>query len=123
GGSSSGSAVAVARGEADVAYGTDTGGSVRVPAACCGVAGLKTTSGRVPTHGVFEVSRTLDTVGPLAADVAGLALGMRLLEPGFVAADDYDGPPTVGRLRFPGTEQAIDDAVDTALAAAGLQVR
>lgn len=52
GGSSSGSAVAVAAGEADVAVGTDTGGSVRLPAACCGVVGLKTTWGRVPTTGV-----------------------------------------------------------------------
>lgn len=120
GGSSSGSAVAVARGQADVAYGTDTGGSVRVPAACCGVAGLKTTAGRIPTHGVFEFSRTLDTVGPLAPDVAGLALGMRLMEPGFAAGTDT--ARTVARLRFPGTEPAVDEAVDAALAAAGLDV-
>ncbi|MQA77156.1 MAG: amidase [Streptosporangiales bacterium] len=120
GGSSSGSAVAVARGQADVAYGTDTGGSVRVPAACCGIAGLKTTAGRVPTHGVFEFSRTLDTVGPLAPDVAGLVLGMRLMEPGFAAGPDPSR--TVARLRFPGTEPAVDEAVDAALAAAGLDV-
>ncbi|MBO0828434.1 MAG: amidase, partial [Streptosporangiales bacterium] len=118
GGSSSGSAVAVARDEADVAYGTDTGGSVRVPAACCGVAGLKTTAGRIPTHGVFEFSRTLDTVGPLARDVAGLVLGMRLLEPGFTEDPGYDAPLTVARLRFPGVEPEIDAAVDAALDAA-----
>ena len=52
GGSSSGSAVAVATHEADVAYGSDTGGSVRIPSACCGTAGLKTTSGRIPLEGV-----------------------------------------------------------------------
>ena len=56
GGSSSGSAVAVALGEADVALGTDTGGSVRIPAACCGVVGLKTTWGRVPTSGVYPLA-------------------------------------------------------------------
>lgn len=121
GGSSSGSAVAVARGQADVAYGTDTGGSVRVPAACCGVAGLKTTTGRIPTYGVFEFSRTLDTVGPLAPDVAGLALGMRLMEPAFAVAT-APSSLSVARLRFPGTEPAVDEAVDAALAAAGLDV-
>ena len=65
GGSSSGSAVAVAMAEADVAFGTDTGGSVRVPAACCGMAGLKTTYGRVPVKGVYPLAPSLDTVGPL----------------------------------------------------------
>jgi amidase len=68
GGSSSGSAVAVATGEADVAFGTDTGGSVRVPAACCGVAGLKTAYGRVSVKGVYPLAPSLDTVGPLGAD-------------------------------------------------------
>src|ERR1700712_1048818 len=76
GGSSSGPAVAVGTGEADVAFGTDTGGSVRIPAACCGVAGLKTTFGRVPVAGVWPLAPSLDSVGPLAADIAGLILGM-----------------------------------------------
>src|ERR1700753_2210693 len=83
GGSSSGSAVAVALGEADVAFGTDTGGSVRIPAACCGIAGLKTAHGRVPGKGVYPPGLSLDTVGPLGPDMAALELGMRLLEPGF----------------------------------------
>jgi amidase len=77
GGSSSGSAVAVATGEAAVAYGTDTGGSIRFPAACCGVCGLKTTWGRIPVTGVRPLAPSLDTVGPMAADVAGLVLGLQ----------------------------------------------
>ncbi len=122
GGSSSGSAVAVAIGEADVAYGTDTGGSVRVPAACCGIAGLKTTAGRIPTHGVVEYSRTLDTVGPLARDVAGLVTAMALMEPGFsVARSSRTDPLTAARLRVEGVDASIDVAIDAALAAAGVR--
>ena len=75
GGSSSGSAVAVATGEADVAYGSDTGGSVRIPAACCGTTGLKTTWGRIPLDGVWPLAPSFDTVGPMARDVAGLVHG------------------------------------------------
>src|SRR5499427_7601055 len=82
GGSSSGSAVAVATGDADVALGSDTGGSVRIPSACCGTAGLKTTWGRVSLDGVYPLSESLDTVGPMARDIAGLVTGMELLEPG-----------------------------------------
>ncbi len=67
GGSSSGSAVAVAVGDADVAYGSDTGGSVRIPAACCGTAGLKTTWGRIPLDDVWPLSPSFDTVGPHGA--------------------------------------------------------
>lgn len=122
GGSSSGSAVAVATGEADVAYGSDTGGSVRIPAACCGIAGLKTTRGRLPREGLFPFSDTLDTVGPLAADIAGIELAMGLMEPGFTAAPE-SGTAAVGRLRLPTEgvveiEPAVDAAVDDALNAA-----
>jgi amidase len=119
GGSSSGSAVVVARGEADVALGTDTGGSVRIPAACCGVAALKTTWGRVPLAGVHPLAPSYDTVGPIARDAAGLALGMRLLEPGF--APQRVDRPVVARIRPPASA-ATDAAVDAALAAAGWEV-
>jgi amidase len=115
GGSSSGSAVAVADGSADVAYGSDTGGSIRVPAACCGITGLKTTHGRIPLTGVWPLGPSLDTVGPMAADVAGVTTGMALLEPGFRVA----GAPAVrvGRLRLAGADvdPRIDEAVDAAL--------
>jgi amidase len=122
GGSSSGSAVAVAVGEADVALGTDTGGSVRIPAACCGVVGLKTTWGRVPVDGVYPLALSLDTVGPLGADVAAAELGMRLIEPGFAAASCE---PRVARVRpetDPEVDPAVEAAVDAALAAAGIAV-
>jgi amidase len=113
GGSSSGAAVAVATDEADVSYGSDTGGSVRIPAACCGVAGLKTTWKRIPLEGVWPLSPSFDTVGPLARDVAGLVQGMALLEPGFSVAPRTD--VVVGRLRVDADPQ-IDAAVDRALA-------
>jgi len=119
GGSSSGSAVAVGSGEADVAFGSDTGGSIRIPAACCGVAGLKTTWGRIPLDGVWPLAPSLDTVGPLARDVVGLVTGMALLEPGFTASPVH--PTTVGRLRLAAAPE-IDAAVDRALGAAGVEV-
>jgi len=119
GGSSSGSAVAVATGEADVAYGTDTGGSVRVPSACCGTAGLKTTAGRISTEGVWPLAPSFDTVGPMARDVPGLVAGMALLEPGFTV--ERWAPSAVGRLRVDG-DPAIDEAVDVAVAATGWKV-
>ena len=81
GGSSSGSAAAVAAGLVHAALGTDTGGSVRIPASCCGLAGLKTTRGRVPVDGVAPLAPSLDTVGPLAADAAGCALLLAVLAP------------------------------------------
>src|SRR5205823_9552069 len=79
GGSSSGSGVAVAAGLAPVAIGTDTGGSVRLPAAWCGIVGLKVTAGRISTYGVLPLSSTLDTPGPLARSVEDAALIFRAL--------------------------------------------
>ncbi|MDQ2754119.1 MAG: amidase [Actinomycetota bacterium] len=119
GGSSSGSAVAVADGEADVALGSDTGGSVRIPSACCGTAGLKTTFDRVPVAGVWPLSPSLDTVGPMARDVAGLITGMELLEPGFAVSGEV--PARVGRFR-PEANPVIDTAIDRLLATADLHV-
>lgn len=119
GGSSSGSAVAVATEEADVAYGTDTGGSVRIPAACCGVAALKTTWGRVPVNGIWPVAPSLDTVGPMARDVEGLVLGMQLLEPGFAVAQGSG--LRLGRVTLD-TGSQMDAAVDRVLRASGLNV-
>jgi amidase len=119
GGSSSGSATAVASGEAEIGIGTDTGGSVRVPAACCGVVGLKTTHGRIPTAGVVPLAQSLDSVGPIGRDLAAVAAGMRLLEPGFAPA----APACrIGRVRVPGVDPRIDTAIDRALAAAELEV-
>ena len=74
GGSSSGSAVAVAAGLVPMALGTDTGGSVRVPAALCGIVGLKTTVGRVSRAGVYPLCWTLDSVGPITRCVEDAAL-------------------------------------------------
>ncbi|MEB2625136.1 amidase [Pseudomonas sp. YuFO8] len=83
GGSSSGSASAVAAGLADIAIGTDTGGSVRVPAACCGIAGLKPTYGRVSRVGAHPLESSLDCVGPFAKTMDDLIAAMQVICPGF----------------------------------------
>ena len=103
GGSSSGSGVSVAAGLAPVAIGTDTGGSVRLPAAWCGIVGLKVTAGRISTHGVLPLSFTLDTPGPLARSVEDAALVFRLLngpdprDPQTLAWTAADPLPTLHR--------------------------
>jgi aspartyl-tRNA(Asn)/glutamyl-tRNA(Gln) amidotransferase subunit A len=79
GGSSGGSAAAVAAGLCDWAVGTDTGGSIRIPAALCGVVGFKPTIGTVETEGVVPLSRTLDTLGPLAPDVLSAARALEMM--------------------------------------------
>ena len=115
---------------ADVAFGTDTAGSVRVPAACCGIVGLKTTFKLVSLEGVFPLSpNNLDTVGPMAKDIAGVVQGMDLLQEGFearykkaLAAKPSARSIKIGRLYVDGTDPAIDKAVDDALAARQFQV-
>lgn len=79
GGSSSGSAVAVAAGIVPLSIGTDTGGSIRIPAALCGVVGLRPTHGTVPVDGVFPVAESLDTVGPLARTIEDCRLLWQVL--------------------------------------------
>ena len=79
GGSSSGSAVAAAIGACDFAIGTDSGGSIRVPAACCGIYGLKTTWGRISTKGCYPLAPSLDTIGPLATSIEGIELAFSYL--------------------------------------------
>ena len=86
GGSSGGSAAALAAGLADGALGTDTGGSIRIPAACCGITGFKPTYGLVPTGGVFPLAPSFDHAGPMARDVRGCVELMRALVPGLDVA-------------------------------------
>ncbi len=83
GGSSSGSAAAVAAGLADFAIGTDTGGSIRIPAACCGIYGLKPTFGRVSREGAHPARSSLDCVGPFAATLDRLEIAMTLIDPSY----------------------------------------
>jgi len=101
GGSSSGSAAAVGAGLADIALGTDTGGSVRVPAACCGVAGLKPSFGRVSRAGVHPEHSSLDCVGPFAANMADLVAAMQVLCPGFGAVNPPGANARVAFLEVP----------------------
>jgi amidase len=109
GGSSSGSASAVALGLADIGLGTDTGGSIRVPASYCGLYGLRPTHGRVSLEGAVPLAPSFDTAGVLARDAATLRLAMGVLLEGAAAA----GPIT--RLLAP---QDIWDEIPEATRAA-----
>ena len=128
GGSSGGSAAAVAAGITPVAIGTDTGGSVRVPAALCGCYGLKVTQGRIPLDGVFPLVGSIDTVGPIADSIDGLDLSYRAM------SGERGEEPAPGRLRLgipqPWTSEAplsddvgaVFESTLTALAALGHSV-
>jgi aspartyl-tRNA(Asn)/glutamyl-tRNA(Gln) amidotransferase subunit A len=124
GGSSSGSAAAIAAGHVPLALGTDTGASVRTPAALCGVVGLKPAFGALPTERVFPLSETCDHIGLLAADVDSAALAWDVLSP----AGAETGTPTdlagvrVGVL-LDGYWQAADPALTAAVDAAVLALR
>jgi len=126
GGSSGGNAAALVLGAADLALGTDSGGSIRIPAACCGVVGFKPTYGLVPLDGCFPLAPSFDHAGPMARDVGPCVEAMRVLAPGFApealdALDDLavgvawlEGVDTLVRARveetaglFPG-RRAVD---------------
>lgn len=118
GGSSSGSAAAVAAGLAEIGIGTDTGGSIRVPAACCGVYGLKPTFGRLGRRGVMPAFSSLDCVGPLSADLDGLIAFMAAVDVGFAIGDGAAMPRLCG-LEV-AADTAILGAVEACLEGAGL---
>ena len=106
GGSSSGNAAALAAGMVPLALGTDTGGSVRIPAACCGVVGLKTALGAVPTEGVYPLAASFDTVGPMARTVADCALAHAVLTATEVPAPALAGLRVGVLTRPPGRSAA-----------------
>jgi aspartyl-tRNA(Asn)/glutamyl-tRNA(Gln) amidotransferase subunit A len=94
GGSSGGSAAALAARLADAALGTDSGGSIRIPAACCGIVGFKPTFGLVSTDGLFPLAPSYDHAGPMARDVETCATLMRVL--GGIGGESASGPFRVG---------------------------
>ena len=125
GGSSSGSAALIAAGVCDFALGTDTGGSIRIPAAYCGIVGLKPTYGLVPVDGVFPLSATLDHVGPLTRTAAQAAALLAVISGRPCEIRPMTGL-RVGVLRRqvddpavePGVRACVDDALER-LAGAG----
>jgi aspartyl-tRNA(Asn)/glutamyl-tRNA(Gln) amidotransferase subunit A len=115
GGSSAGAPVAVADGMCEVAIGTDTGGSVRIPASLCGLVGFKPSKQRVPTDGAFPLSYTLDSVGPIARSVADCAAADAVM-----AGEDSLPlePIALAGLRFGVAEGLPLDRLDDTVAAA-----
>lgn len=109
GGSSSGSAAAVAGGLVDLALGTDTGGSIRIPSACCGVVGVKPTHSLVPRHGFVDLAPSTDTIGPIANDVETAARALDVM-----AGPDPRDPSSVP-VETGDIADGIDDANDLSI--------
>lgn len=118
GGSSGGSAAAVAAGDVELALGTDSGGSIRIPAAWCGVVGFKPTFDLVPTEGTFPLAPSFDHVGPIAATVEGCTELMAALVPGLAepALESLDGL-RVGVAWLEDADPLVARAVERAAAA------
>ncbi|TCM66614.1 amidase [Acinetobacter calcoaceticus] len=122
GGSSSGSAVAVAAGLCDFSLGTDTGGSIRMPAACCGVFGLKPTFARISRKGVLPEHSSLDCVGPFAQDIAQLIQAMQMIDPSFDlnVVDRLDPSNLALKILAVPADQQIWESIDLFLKQAGV---
>ena len=118
GGSSSGSAAAVAAGLCDFSLGTDTGGSVRIPACCCGVFGFKPTFGRIDRRGVMPAQTSLDCIGPFARKLSTLNEAMAVIDPSFGAAPEL-GDIRIGVVSVQAASD-IQDAIEALLAASDL---
>ena len=114
GGSSSGAAVSVALGLAEVGIGTDTGGSIRIPAALCGLVGYKSTQARIPRTGVMELSRTLDTVGSITRSVRACLMVDAVLSQQPLPTDAID----LRGLRFAVPQTLMMDDADATVAQA-----
>lgn len=114
GGSSSGAAVSVSDGMAAAAVGTDTGGSVRIPAALCGLTGFKPTARRVPRNGALPLSTSLDSIGPIARSVACCAMLDAILSG---TGENLLGEASLAGLRLAVPKTVALDGMDTAVAA------
>jgi aspartyl-tRNA(Asn)/glutamyl-tRNA(Gln) amidotransferase subunit A len=117
GGSSGGSAAALAAGLADAALGSDSGGSIRIPAACCGVVGFKPSHGLVPLEGCFPLAPSFDHAGPMARDVDSCVRMTRTLAPGFepteLALEDVEVGVAWTELADPLVRARVDSAAES----------
>jgi Asp-tRNA(Asn)/Glu-tRNA(Gln) amidotransferase A subunit family amidase len=125
GGSSGGSAAALAAGLCDAALGTDSAGSIRIPAACCGIVGFKPTHGLVPMEGCWPLAPSFDTAGPMGRDVAACVAMMQPLAPGsspeaveladvHAAAAWHDDPDPGVRARVAAAAEAFPNRAEIA---------